>query len=143
MSATKWLTAIELCRRSTTFDGYWIPRGWSKQARSRPQSRIDVPARPAIAAGPADGRRRGVGADPRDQRVEVQVDDGPWQAAALAAAISDDTWVQWLFRWQAEPGDHTIAVRATDDTGYTQTAEETDVAPNGATGHHTIRVTVE
>ena len=45
------------------FDGYWIPRGWSKEGPIKTQSRIDVPAEPTIdAAGrrsPASrGRRR-------------------------------------------------------------------------------------
>ena len=29
VSATKWLSSIELSRLDE-FDGYWIPRGWSK-----------------------------------------------------------------------------------------------------------------
>jgi hypothetical protein len=44
--------------------------------------------------------------------------------------------------WDATPGDHTLAVRATDDTGATQTATPADPVPNGATGDHTISVTV-
>ena len=41
------------------------------------------------------------------------------------------------------PGEHTIAVRATDGTGATQTDERSQPDPNGATGHHTIDVRVE
>jgi hypothetical protein len=33
-------------------------------------------------------------------------------------------------------------VRATDQTGHTQTAVMHKTEPNGATGYHTIRVTV-
>jgi hypothetical protein len=33
-------------------------------------------------------------------------------------------------------------VRATDNTGYTQTATKHGAEPNGATGYHTINVTV-
>ena len=60
----------------------------------------------------------------------------------LAAALGVDTWRQWFLRWQATAGEHTIAVRATDGTGATQTAEESRPDPNGATGHDTIAVTV-
>ena len=41
VSATKWLGEIELARLED-FDGYWIPRGWAKEAPIKTQSRIDV-----------------------------------------------------------------------------------------------------
>ena len=134
VSATKWLAAIEL----TSFDevdGYWIPRGWSKEGPIKTQSRIDVASRQVIA-GVAWAPTRGI------ERVEVQVDGGPWQDATLAAPLNDDCWRQWFMPWDEAPGRHVIAVRATDGTGETQTADRTDVAPNGASGHHTIRVDV-
>ncbi len=68
--------------------------------------------------------------------VEVRVDDGPWQPATLATAISADTWVQWRYEWDAPPGRHTIRVRAISADGEVQTAERAPVAPDGATGHH-------
>ncbi len=43
VSATKWLSEIELTTLEG-FDGYWVPRGWSKLAPVKTQSRIDVPA---------------------------------------------------------------------------------------------------
>jgi hypothetical protein len=76
------------------------------------------------------------------ERVQVQIDGGPWQDATLAASIGPDSWRQWFLRWQATVGKHVIAVRATDGTGYTQTAEPSPPDPDGATGHHTIEVTV-
>ena len=134
VSATKWLTAIEL----TSFDevdGYWIPRGWAKEGPIKTQSRIEV-ASSQVIAGVAWAPTRGI------ERVEVRVDGGPWQEATLAAALSVDCWRQWFMPRDIEPGRHVIAVRATDGTGETQTAERTDVAPNGASGHHTIQVDV-
>jgi len=134
VSATKWLAAIEL----TSFDevdGYWIPRGWSKEGPIKTQSRIDVASRQVIA-GVAWAPTRGI------ERVEVRVDGEPWQEATLAAPLNDDCWRQWFMLWDAAPGRYVIAVRATDGTGETQTAERTDVAPNGASGYHTIQVDV-
>ncbi len=134
VSATKWLAEIEL----TSFDdvdGYWIPRGWSKEGPIKTQSRIDVANRDVIA-GVAWAPTRGI------ERVEVRIDDGPWQDAKLAAALNDDCWRQWFMPWDVAAGEHTIAVRATDGNGDTQTPERTDVAPNGASGHHTVRVDV-
>ena len=50
--------------------------------------------------------------------------------------------MQWLYLWEAAPGSHQIEVRATDGTGDVQTDQRTPPAPDGARGHHTIRVTV-
>src|SRR3546814_19282512 len=51
VSATKWLRAIELTRWED-FDAYWVPRGWSKEAPIKVQSRIAVPRRrPPLTAG--------------------------------------------------------------------------------------------
>lgn len=142
VSATKWLTEIEL-NRFEEFDAYWVPLGWAKEAPVKTQSRIDVPrrgeevARGEVAvAGVAWAPDRGV------SRVEVQVDDEGWQDADIATPISDATWVQWLFRWEANPGQHRLRVRATDGDGEVQTAEVSRPDPDGATGHHTIEVAV-
>jgi hypothetical protein len=74
--------------------------------------------------------------------VEVQVDDGPWATAELSAEISVDTWRQWSWSWQAEPGPHTLRVRATDASGATQTEDVQGLLPDGATGWHEVRVEV-
>jgi DMSO/TMAO reductase YedYZ molybdopterin-dependent catalytic subunit len=142
VSATKWLKEI----RVTTwddFDGYWIPRGWAKEGPVKTQSRIDVPRSGAdlvagrtAVAGVAWAPTRGIA------RVEVQVDEGEWQTARLGEVVSDSTWVQWLFEWDASPGDHRLRVRATDGTGEVQTDAVAPPEPDGATGWHTRRVTV-
>ncbi|MGH8976558.1 MAG: molybdopterin-dependent oxidoreductase [Acidimicrobiia bacterium] len=142
VSATKWLTEIEL----TTWDGfdaYWIPRGWAKEGPIKTQSRIDVPHSGATLAA---GRRpvAGVAWAPTRSidRVEIRIDDNPWRPARLAGQISEHTWVQWLYDWDATPGAHRLQVRATDGDGNVQTAESAPPAPSGATGHHAIRVEV-
>lgn len=143
VSATKWLSSIELTSFSDV-DGYWIPRGWAKEGPVVTQSRIDVP-RPSAPLAPGSQPVAGVAWAPTRgiERVEVRIDDGPWVEAELGAALSVDTWRQWVHYWDATPGRHVLAVRATDGTGDTQTPVRTDVAPSGATGHHTIEVTVE
>lgn len=142
VSATKWLTEIELTTLDA-FDAYWIPRGWAKQAPILTQSRIDTPRdRATLEAGivPIGGVAwapdRGISA------VEVRIDDGEWRAAELSTPISDATWLQFVYRWEAEPGEHVIAVRATDGEGAVQTDERTPPDPDGARGHHTITVRV-
>ncbi|MEU6879530.1 molybdopterin-dependent oxidoreductase [Streptomyces sp. NPDC046712] len=143
VSACKWIEDIEV----TTFDAYdayWVPRGWAREAPVKTQSRIDTPrplARPeagtVMVAGVAWAQHRGIA------RVEVRVDEGPWQDAELGAEDSQDTWRQWVYRWQATPGRHTLTVRATDGTGAVQTERRTDTMPDGASGWHTVVVTVE
>lgn len=142
VSACKWVTELELTRFAD-FDAYWVPRGWSAQGPIKTQSRIDAPRRrnrltagPVTVAGVAWAQHRGI------SRVEVRVDDGPWQEAALAPTVSVDTWVQWSWRWDATPGEHRLQVRATDATGETQTERTQSVAPDGATGWHTVPVNV-
>ncbi len=142
VSATKWLSEIELTTLEA-FDAYWVPLGWSKEAPILTQSRIDVPrdgtqaaAGPLAIAGVAWAPDRGVSA------VEVRVDDGAWQPATLSAPIAKATWVQWRSSWAATSGDHTIEVRATDGTGAVQTDAVSPPAPDGARGHHRIRVRV-
>ncbi|MFE0737314.1 sulfite oxidase [Streptomyces sp. NPDC058855] len=142
VSACKWIEDIEL----TTFDAYdpyWVKRKWARRAPVRTQSRIDTPkpfARPAAGtvtvAGVAWAQRRGI------TRVEIRVDDGPWQEADLAAQDTVDTWRQWSYRWRATPGGHTLTVRATDGTGTVQTDRRTGTVPDGATGRHSVFVTV-
>ncbi|WP_228978197.1 molybdopterin-dependent oxidoreductase [Streptomyces sp. DH12] len=142
VSACKWIEEIEL----TTFaahDAYWVRRKWARRAPVKTQSRIDTPrpfSRPAagvvMVAGVAWAQRRGI------RRVEVRVDDGPWQEARLAAEGTVDTWRQWSFPWRATPGGHTLTVRATDGTGAVQTERRTRTVPDGASGRHGVFVTV-
>jgi DMSO/TMAO reductase YedYZ molybdopterin-dependent catalytic subunit len=142
VSATKWLTKIGLTTLEA-FNGYWVPLGWAKEAPILTQSRIDVPRRgdsvgagQVAVAGVAWAPDRGI------SKVEVQVDGDPWAPAELSAPISDATWVQWLYRWTAKPGQHILSVRASDGTGEVQTADVTRPAPDGARGHDTISVQV-
>ncbi|MFG2476666.1 molybdopterin-dependent oxidoreductase [Streptomyces fagopyri] len=143
VSACKWIQDIEL----TTFDAYdpyWVKREWARRAPIKTQSRIDTPkpfARPragtVMVAGVAWAQHRGV------REVEVRVDDGPWQRARLAAEDTVDTWRQWSFPWQATKGGHTLTVRATDGTGQVQTAQRARTIPDGASGRHSVVVTVD
>jgi DMSO/TMAO reductase YedYZ molybdopterin-dependent catalytic subunit len=143
VSATKWVREIEL----TTFDAfdqYWVRRGWVDDAPIKVQSRIDtpkglakVPAGTVAIAGVAWAQTRGI------ERVEVQIDDGEWMDARLAAEQSADTWRQWSLAWDAAPGRHTIRVRATESGGAIQTEARSEPFPSGATGQHQIVVIVE
>jgi DMSO/TMAO reductase YedYZ molybdopterin-dependent catalytic subunit len=140
VSATKWISEIELTTWDS-FDAYWVPRGWSKEAPVKTQSRIDTPGRRIEAgehyiAGVAWAPNVGI------TRVEVEVDDGGWQEAELTEPLSEDAWVQWRLLYNFGSGSHRIRVRATDATGFTQGENLVPPAPNGAEGWHTVSVTV-
>jgi hypothetical protein len=70
--------------------------------------------------------------------VEYRLDGNAWRSAELGRVPGNDTWVQWAGTVNLTKGSHSLAVRATDRSGYTQTAARADVVPNGATGWHTI-----
>jgi hypothetical protein len=53
-----------------------------------------------------------------------------------------DTWRQWVWEWRATSGPHVLEARATDKTGYTQTAVLAPPEPNGATGYPMASVAV-
>jgi DMSO/TMAO reductase YedYZ molybdopterin-dependent catalytic subunit len=146
VSATKWLKEIELTGWDE-FDGYWIPRNWAKEAPILTQSRIDTPRANAQLTGGTTVPIGGVAWAPDRgvRKVEVAIDGGEWQECEISDPLSDATWVQWVLPWDvpAEGGTHEIEVRATDGTGEVQTAEVTSPAPDGARGHHTIRVRAE
>ena len=55
---------------------------------------------------------------------------------------SIDTWVQWRYAWDATPGSHDLAVRATDGTGAVQPEARVTPFPDGATGWHTTTISV-
>ncbi|GAA3267218.1 sulfite oxidase [Dactylosporangium vinaceum] len=143
VSATKWLVELELTSFAD-FDAYWIKRGWSAQGPIKTESRIDTPrdgssprAGEIMIGGVAWAQRRGI------SKVEIRVDDGPWQSATLLPVPSIDTWRQWTFKWPATPGKHRITVRATDNGGDTQTDAVAPPDPDGATGWHSIDVEVK
>lgn len=142
VSATKWVVELNVTRfdRETA---YWTDRGWSERGPVKLSSRIDVPRSntraavgPITVAGVAWSQHVGI------RSVQVQVDEGPWNEATLAEAISADTWRQWSWQWTATNGRHILRVRATDAEGLVQTSVVRDVIPDGATGLADIAVTV-
>jgi hypothetical protein len=143
VSATKWLVDLEISRFDD-FEAFWTGKGWAEEGPVRTQSRIDVPssnhrvlAGPVRVGGVAWAQHTGIDA------VEVRLDGGSWTAVDLGRVPSTDSWVQWSGTVEAGPGVHTLAVRATDRSGYEQTGVQRSVVPDGATGWHTIEFTAE
>ena len=143
VSATKWLTELKVTRYADDV-AYWTPRGWSERGPIKTSSRIDVPRDGAnvtggtvVFGGVAWAQHTGIG------KVELRVNRGDWRQAELAPGISKDTWYQWKLALPLEPGRYEVQVRATALDGVPQVEESAPVAPNGATGFHTVRVDVK
>lgn len=137
MKQPKWIESIEATDHWEP--GYWVVRGWDKVARMKATSVIDAIAvdmtiisadkqRLVPVGGIAHAGARGI------SKVEMRVDDGPWQEAALRTPLSQTTWVIWRFDWPFRPGKHTFTVRCYDGSGTPQIVEAMPPAPSGASG---------
>jgi DMSO/TMAO reductase YedYZ molybdopterin-dependent catalytic subunit len=143
MKQPKWIEAIDAIDRWEP--GYWVVRGWDREARMKATSVIDTIAvnmmigqagqGPLVPVGGiAHAGVRGV------SRVEISVDGGEWQAAQLRTPLSGQTWVIWRYDWPSQKGKHTFTVRCFDGAGAAQIVEEAPPHPSGATGLHTRSV---
>jgi len=144
VSAVKWLEQIELTPMSV--DGYWIPRGWAKEAPVKIASRIDVPLRSQTVSGRQ--AVAGVAWAPVSgvEAVELAVDDGPWEACRLERGVGPgrdgESWVQWSTVWDPQPGARKLRVRAWDRAGQVQPERPKHIAPDGAEGYHARHIIV-
>ena len=138
MKQPKWITNIEVT--DTYQDGYWVERNWDKIARVKTTAVIDTIAVDHLME--RDGQTYipvgGIAwaGDKQISKVEVRVDDGPWQEAQLRAPLSETTWVIWRYEWPFAAGPHTFEVRAYEGDGTPQIAEVAPARPSGATGLH-------
>jgi DMSO/TMAO reductase YedYZ molybdopterin-dependent catalytic subunit len=137
MASVKWLRSIEAI--AEPFEGYQQARTYRFKTDADdpgiPVSRIRVRAlmtppgipdyfsrRRLVDAGTVTLAGRAWGGRTPIQRVEVGV-DGIWAEADLAPAVGEFAWSPWTFDWDAQPGVHTLACRATDADGETQPTE--------------------
>jgi DMSO/TMAO reductase YedYZ molybdopterin-dependent catalytic subunit len=140
MKQPRWIEEIELVEEYV--DGYWVTRGWDREALMKATSVVDVVAVDEIVerdgnsfvpvGGIAHAGARGI------SRVEVQVDDRGWQDATLRPPLSETTWVIWRYEWPFEAGAHVFRVRCTDGAGAPQITESHDPFPSGASGIHSF-----
>ncbi len=142
VSACKWITRITL----TTYDAeqaYWTERDWAIDAPIKLSSRIDTPkplssstTGQVVVGGIAWAQGVGI------EKVEVRIDGEAWRPATLGPQVTDDYWRQWFFEWDASPGQHFIACRATNKDGDVQTDVRARPFPEGSSGLQEISVSV-
>jgi DMSO/TMAO reductase YedYZ molybdopterin-dependent catalytic subunit len=143
MKSPKWLTRIEVTDQPN--NGYWVRRGWDREAGVQTTARIDTPTDQASVPGPrvtvggvAFAGARGI------TGVEVSTDGGQsWQQAFTGPPVGPGTWRQWGYVWEAAPvGVYQLMVRTIDGSGALQSAEERPPFPRGASGYHTVHLEV-
>ena len=144
MKGPKWLDSIDLASRDD--GGYWESEGWDRSALVKTTARFDVPrdgdnakaGDPVHLFGVAFAGTRGI------SKVEYSTDGARnWSVADLGAALSSLTWVQWEANWTPrQEGSYVLKVRAVDGTGAPQEPISSSSYPSGASGYHTIRITV-
>jgi hypothetical protein len=143
MKQPKWIRRIEAVPEWQP--GYWVERGWSREALVKTTSVVDTVAMGMMVGqdkfqpvgGIAWAGARGI------SKVEVQVDDGDWAEAELRTPpVGPLAWVQWRYDWPYAAGSHTFRVRAYDGDGNLQVTEVHGARPDGATGIHSVDVMV-
>jgi DMSO/TMAO reductase YedYZ molybdopterin-dependent catalytic subunit len=145
MKQPKWITGMEFVEAWE--EGYWVRRGWSRDAIVRATSVIDTVATEAIydergasyvpIGGMAWAGARGI------SQVQIRVDNGDWQVAEMRGAMSDRAWNLWRYDWAFSEGNHLFEVRCVETDGTSQIDYRADVRPDGATGIFSVRETVQ
>ncbi|MDX1494545.1 MAG: molybdopterin-dependent oxidoreductase, partial [Longimicrobiales bacterium] len=114
----KWLERIEL--RDTRFMGKFMARDYVTLRQEGPDEsavwaetwvgRANINSIPARVLKTADGHRiHGAAWGADIARVEVRIDDGPWQPAVLGEGRGDPhAWTFWSMDWDPAPGRHTV-----------------------------------
>ncbi|CAN5360384.1 hypothetical protein BH10PSE7_BH10PSE7_25420 [soil metagenome] len=129
----KWLKRIEV--RDTRFMSKLMGRDyvtireedhdgetvWAETSVGRAQLK-SAPAR--VTHSDAGYRISGAAWGAPIDKVEVKIDDGPWQQATIDhTEEAEFAWKIWYFDWtNASPGEHTVTSRATDTSGQIQPA---------------------
>ena len=137
MKQPKWIESIEVVDKWES--GYWVDRGWDKDALMKATSVIDTIAVGNIISD-AQGRKLipvgGIAhaGDRSISKVEVKIDNGEWLETELRTPLSDLTWVIWRFNMPFQAGEHKLTVRCYDGNGIPQIITVAPPHPSGATG---------
>lgn len=138
MTSVKWLTRIEAV--AEPFTGYQQVEAYhyqrSEADAGEPVTRIRVRAlmippgipdfftrRRVVDAGPVLLQGRAWSGTAPVTQVEAGI-DGDWFEAKLGEPAGEWAWRPWSFDWDARPGEHVLACRATDADGVSQPVEQ-------------------
>ena len=144
VSACKWIEDIEL----TTFDAYdpyWVKRSWARKAPIKTESRIDTPKplRPSQGRH-RHGRRGRLGPAPRaSTRSRSGSTTAPGTRPAWPPRTASTPGVSGPTR--GRPREAATPSRSGPPTAPARSrpAERTRTIPDGASGRHSVVVTVD
>jgi DMSO/TMAO reductase YedYZ molybdopterin-dependent catalytic subunit len=134
MTSVKWLTQIEAVTQP--FEGYQQTPGYHYASdsenlgepvqRIRPRALMLPPGVPdffsrhrMVEAGHVELIGRAWSGEGEVIKVDIGI-DGTWSEAVLRRSVGPFAWRSWSFAWDAQPGEHVLACRATDATGAAQ-----------------------
>ncbi len=142
--SVKWLTELEVTAQRVP--GYYETQGWQPDF-VHTTARIDEPAsgvRFSLASGgTVTVRGTAFAGDRGVASVELSWDQEHWKPAQIYYGGGAYGWALWSFAWRPPaPGRYTLRARAADNEGKLQEATPHGFAPAGATGYHTIPVTI-
>jgi DMSO/TMAO reductase YedYZ molybdopterin-dependent catalytic subunit len=129
IASTKWLASLTVVDRP--FTGFYNANNYVFTTETGaklnpirempPKSFIVSPiAGATVAAGSRPTRGFAWSGFGAIAKVDVSVDGGDWVPATIDQRADRFSWVQFSFDWQAEPGEHQLRSRATDDRELTQ-----------------------
>jgi DMSO/TMAO reductase YedYZ molybdopterin-dependent catalytic subunit len=157
MASVKWLCAIEALERR--FDGLQQASGYHFRSAAgdkgepctlmRVNSLMAPPGIPdfysrrrVVDAGWVEISGRAWSGGAPIERVEFGVND-LWYDAVVEERQHEHAWQGWHARWNAFPGEHELACRATDALGQRQPLEPPwDLSGFGNNGVQRVQVTV-
>ena len=137
MKQPKWIESIEVTDHWEP--GYWVKRGWDKVARMHSTSVIDTVAvdmtiihadqrKLMPIGGIAHAGARGI------SKVELRVDEGPWQPAALRTPLVAADLGHLALRLAVPAGQTHLHRPLLRRERHPQIATQTPAEPSGATG---------
>jgi DMSO/TMAO reductase YedYZ molybdopterin-dependent catalytic subunit len=135
----KWIQRIEFTDQP--MPGSWEKRGWSPTGEVQTTSAIFSPRHLENISGTVQLAGIAYAGQNTVERVEISVNDATWMPVNIIPAPANQ-WTRWQIDWMPPtPGDYLIRVRASDNTGFIQTAD-VSAFPNGPTALHQIVVRV-
>ncbi|MGY1748677.1 molybdopterin-dependent oxidoreductase [Modestobacter sp. SYSU DS0511] len=138
----KWLRRLRIT--TTPPLSYWGSRGWTDGTYPvHPAARIDTPgAHDHVQPGEVSVRGYAWAPPLGVDRVQLQIDQGPWTEADLGVDLGPDAWRPWTATWSATPGEHRLRVRCRTTTGEWQEGTTATPFPHGVRGIHAVTVHV-
>jgi DMSO/TMAO reductase YedYZ molybdopterin-dependent catalytic subunit len=159
MTSVKWLTSIDAS--GEVFAGYQQSEAYrfvgedgvlgDPVSLMRPRALMTPPGIPdfltrtrLLEAGATTLAGRAWSGRTLVSRVDVSTDGGgSWHEARLDEPVGEFAWRGWSFEWDARPGTHVLAVRATDAEGSVQPDELWNAQGMGNNACQRVEVIVE